>query len=124
MRPTKILGSAAAALLFATLAITAGAQSNPPAPAIGVSGGTITVTAQGSTHVNSKFPWKFLDNSGAKKKQLSDFSFTGGASGAPTIASVSGAPTAGTLRGGYCQDTGCYTFTASCTASACTITGP
>jgi hypothetical protein len=123
MRPTTILGTAAA-LLLATFAISAGADSTPPAPQIKVSGGTITVTAQGSTHVNSGFPWKFLDSTGAKAKQLADFAFTGGSSTAPVIATVNGAPAAGTLRGGYCQDSGCYTFTASCTAASCTITGP
>jgi hypothetical protein len=63
------------------------------------------------------------DGTGTKVKQLADFSFSGGSAGSPTTATVSGAPAAGTLRGGYCLDTGCYTFTASCTASSCTITG-
>jgi hypothetical protein len=98
-------------------------RSCAPPPQILVSAGNITVTAQGSTHVNNQFPWYVKDGSGAKVKQLTDFSFTGGSAGAPTIAAVSGAPATATLRGGYCQATGCYTFTASCTASSCTITG-
>jgi len=117
MRPTTILGTAAA-LCLATIALSADAQSNPPAPTIAVSSGTITITANGTTHVNSGFPWKVLDSTGTKVKQLSDFSFP-----TATTATVSGAPATGTLRGGYCQDSGCYTFTASCTATACSITG-
>jgi hypothetical protein len=122
MRPTLSLGSAAA-LVLATVALTARADTPPPPPQISASGGNITVTAQGNTHVNSGFPWKFLDSTGAKAKQLADFTFSGGSSGSPTTASVSGAPTTGTLRGGYCQDGGCYTFTASCTPAGCSITG-
>jgi hypothetical protein len=123
MRPTVIVGLAAIIATAATIVLSAHADPAPPQPQIVVSAGNITVTAQGSTHVNSQFPWYVKDGSGAKVKQLTDFSFTGGSAGAPTIAAVSGAPAAGTLRGGYCEATGCFTFTASCTASSCTITG-
>jgi len=123
MRLTLIVGFAAAALVAAAIVPSAHADPAPPQPQIAVSGGSITVTAQGNTHLNNAFPWYVKDGSGAKLKQLADFSFTGGSSGAPTVAAVRGAPATGTLRGGYCQETGCFTFTASCTASSCTITG-
>jgi hypothetical protein len=123
MRPIVIVGLAATIAAAATIVLSAHADPAPPPPQILVSAGNITVTAQGSTHVNNQFPWYVKDGSGAKVKQLTDFSFTGGSAGAPTIAAVSGAPATATLRGGYCQATGCYTFTASCTASSCTITG-
>jgi hypothetical protein len=123
MRPTLFLGLAAAVGVAASLGGSAKADPPPPAPTIAVSSGNITVTAQGSTHVNNQFPWYVKDASGTKTKQLTDFSFSGGSAAAPTVATVKGATTAATLRGGYCQDTGCFTFTASCTASACTITG-
>jgi hypothetical protein len=122
MRPTLVLALATALVAGATLAGSALAQSTPPQPQISVSGGTITVTAQGNTHVNSGFPWYVKDGNGNKVKKLADFNFSGGSAGSPQTATVSGAP-AGTLRGGYCQDTGCFTFTASCTTTACTITG-
>jgi hypothetical protein len=125
MRPTQILGIAAAVALAATIGASAEAQSPPPPPVIAVTASGMSVTAQGNSHVNNQFPWYVKDNSsGTKVKKLPDFTFTGGTAGSPTIATVSVAPpAAGTLRGGYCQDTGCYTFTASCTASSCTITG-
>lgn len=125
MRPTLILCLAAAVALAATVGPSAEAQSPPPPPVIAVTAKGITVTAQGGTHVNNQFPWYVKDNSsGTKVKQLADFAFSGGSAGSPTIATVSVAPpAAGTLRGGYCQDTGCFTFTASCTASSCSITG-
>jgi hypothetical protein len=123
MRATAIAGFASVIAAAATMVLSAHADPVPPPPQILVSAGNITVTAQGNTHVNNQFPWYVKDGSGAKVKQLTDFSFTGGSAGAPTIAAVSGAPASGTLRGGYCQATGCFTFTASCTASSCTITG-
>jgi hypothetical protein len=123
MRPTLVLGFIATVATAVTLGAPAGADNSPPPPQIAVAGGTITVTAQGSTHVNSGFPWYFKDGSGKKVKQVADFAFSGGASGAPVVAKVSGVPASGTLRGGYCLDSGCYTFVASCTASSCTITG-
>jgi hypothetical protein len=128
MRPTRILGFAAA-LVVASLATFAQADgskpptSAPPAPLFSVSGGSITVTAQGSTHVNSGFPWKFLDGGGNKVKQASDFTFSGGTKDAPMTANVTGVPASGTLRGAYCDPGNCYTFTAACTAAGCTITG-
>jgi hypothetical protein len=125
MRPTRILVITAALAIAATIGVSAQADPNPPKPAIVVTAAGITVTAQGTTHVNNQFPWYVMDNSTQTKlKKLPDFTFSGGAAGSPTIATVSVAPpAAGTLRGGYCQDTGCFTFTASCTATSCTITG-
>jgi hypothetical protein len=123
MRPIVILGLVTAAVAAISLAAPAGADSSPPAPQITVTGGSITIAAQGSTHVNPGFPWWYKDGTGNKVKKVADFAFSGGASGAPVVAKVSGVPAGGTLRGGYCQDSGCYTFVASCTASACTITG-
>jgi hypothetical protein len=125
MRPTRILGFAAA-LAVASLATFAQADPKgapPPPPTFAVSGGNISVTANGGTHVNSSYSWKFLDGGGNKVKQASDFSFTGGTKDAPTTASVSGVPASGTLRGAYCDPGNCYTFTAACTASSCSITG-
>jgi hypothetical protein len=123
MRPTLVLGFLAAFAAAVTIDASVHADPTPPQPTFAVSGGSITVTAQGNTHVNNQFPWYVKDGTGTKVKQLTDFAFTGGSATAPTVAAVKGAPAAGTLRGGYCQDTGCYTFTASCTASSCTITG-
>jgi hypothetical protein len=123
MRPHRILGFAAALGVAMAMVPSAHADATPPLPQIVVSGGTITVTAQGGTHVNDQFPWYVKDGSGTKVKQLADFTFTGGSAGAPTVAAVQGAPASGTLRGGYCLATGCFTFTASCAASSCTITG-
>jgi hypothetical protein len=125
MRPTLILGLAAAVALAATIGASAEAQPTPPAPVIAVTASGMTVTAQGSTHVNNQFPWYVMDNSTKTKvKKLPDFTFTVGTAASPTTATVSVAPpAAGTLRGGYCQDTGCFTFTASCTATSCSITG-
>src|ERR1700689_2363088 len=119
MRPTLILGIAAALAVAATIGISAQADPAPPPPVIAVTSSGITVTAQGSSHVNNQFPWYVMDNSTKTKlKKLPDFTFSGGAAGSPTIATVSVAPPAtGTLRGGYCQDTGCFTFTASCSAT-------
>jgi hypothetical protein len=121
MRPTVIVGFIAAVATVVTLGASAGADSSPPAPQISVAGGTITVTAQGKTHVNSSFPWYFKDGSGNKVKKLADFSFSGGASGAPVVAKVSGVPANGVLHGGYCLDAGCYTFDANCTGGSCTM---
>jgi len=123
MRLTPSAGFAAVILAATTTVLYAQADPTPPQPQIVVSGGDIVVTAQGNTHVNNQFPWYVKDGTGAKVKQLPDFSFTGGSATAPTVAAVHGAPATGTLRGGYCQETGCFTFTASCTASSCTITG-
>jgi hypothetical protein len=123
MRPTLFVGLAAAVAAASTVVPSAHADPTPPQPQIVASGGNITVTAQGHTHVNTQFPWYVKDGSGAKVKQLTDFSFTGGSAGAPTVAAVQGAPATATLRGAYCQETGCFTFTASCAASSCTITG-
>jgi hypothetical protein len=125
MRPTLVFGFATALLVGTTLGLPAQADPTPPPPVINVTASGITVTAQGVSHVNNQFPWYVMDNSTKTKvKKLPDFSFTGGTSASPTVATVTVAPpAAGTLRGGYCQDTGCFTFTASCTASSCTITG-
>jgi hypothetical protein len=123
MRPTLIVGFTAAVAAAASLGPSAHADPSPPQPQIVTSGGNITVTAQGNTHVNNQFPWYVKDGSGAKVKQLTDFSFTGGSADAPKVAAVRGVPATGTLRGAYCQEAGCFTFTASCTASSCTITG-
>jgi hypothetical protein len=124
MRPTLVLGLAVAVTVAAAVVVPAHADpAAPPPPQITVSGGNITVTAQGNTHVNNQFPWYVKDGSGAKVKQLTDFSFTGGSPSAPTAAAVAGVPATATLRGAYCQETGCFTFTASCTASSCAITG-
>jgi hypothetical protein len=122
MRPTRILGFAAA-LAVASLATFAQADGSAPQPKFAVSSGSITITAQGNTHVNASFPWKFLDGGGNKVKQASDFNFTGGTKDAPTTANVSGVPASGTLRGAYCDASNCYTFTAACTAASCSITG-
>ncbi len=120
MRPTRFLGFAAA-LAVASLTTVADAQSASP-PSFTVSGGNLTVTAGGSTHLNNTgYPWKYLDSAGNKVKQVSDFTFN--ASSNPTSVSVSGVPAGGTLKGAYCDASNCYTFQASCSATGCNITG-
>lgn len=121
MRPTVILGFIAAVAAATTIdASVLADSSSPPPPTFAVTGSQITVNAQGKTHLNSQFPWSFKDATGAKVKSAV-FSFA--PDPAPTVTVTGIAPAANTrLRGGYCLDTGCYTFTASCTASSCTIT--
>ncbi|HEY1695934.1 MAG TPA: hypothetical protein VGG39_27390 [Polyangiaceae bacterium] len=130
MRPSIVLGFVAAVAAAVTFDVAASADGSPPAPTIAVSSGSITVTANGGAHINPGFPWYFKDGTGTKVKKVADFSFPG-ADAAKTradAATVSGVPASGTLRGAYCTTdaTGngsCYTFTAACTATACSITG-
>ena len=122
MRPTLILGLAAALAMPVMLAVSASADAPPPPPTFPtVTSTQIIVKASGSTHLNSQFPWSFKDSTGAKVK-AAVFAFPPDPAPAVTITGIT--PATGTvLRGGYCLDTGCYTFTASCTATSCTITG-
>jgi hypothetical protein len=120
MRPTRSVGFVAA-LALGSLAPVAQADPSAPAPTFRVAGGNITVTANGTTHLNNGFPWKYLDGGGNKVKQLSDFSFSDKDN--PASVQVSGVPASGTLRGAYCDASNCYTFTAACTDKTCSITG-
>jgi hypothetical protein len=122
MRPSVILGFIASVAAAVTIVASVHADSSsPPPPTFAVTSSQITVSAQGKTHLNSKFPWSFKDATGTKVK-TANFAFP--SDPAPTVTVTGIAPAANTtLRGGYCLDTGCYTFTASCTASSCTITG-
>lgn len=130
MRPTLILGLAAALAAFGTAAL---ADSNPPAPTVSIAGGVISVQANGNTHLNNHFTWS-VKNTNKSGKQFNvagiSFPFDPNASTGPTaIASTStGSPTLPNpswVRGGFCQDTGCFTFWASCgTSGACSVTTP
>jgi len=119
MRPTLILGLAAA-IAFAG---TAQADPSAPPPTVAVSSGTVTATANGATHLNGAFPWAVKGSDG---KKIASITFPFPASGPPptSITSSSGVPNPSTVRGGYCLDTGCYTFTAACTAGTCTVSTP
>jgi hypothetical protein len=121
MRPTLVLGFLTAFAAAVTIDSSVRADPAPPPPTFAVTTTGITVTAQGGSHVNSQFPWYFKDTTGTKVKTAV---FTFPPDPAPTVSVTNIAPAPGTvLRGGYCQATGCYTFTASCTASSCSITG-
>ena len=122
MRPTLLIGISAVLAFIATSAV-AGADPKVPPPAIGKDAkGHVTFTPQGGTHINRNFPWSIKDSSDATKvlKAKSDFNFVGGAN-ADEADSVSVTPAAGTLKGGYCGGGNCYSFTATCTASGCTV---
>jgi len=117
MRPTLLVGFAAALVAVVTSA---------PARADGkvstqVSGNQVQLTAPKDTHMNPAFPWKITDSTDPKKKlkSKSDFSFDSGEQ--PAWAKV--ALVAGTLTGGYCDNSGggCHTFTATCTSTGCTV---
>ena len=119
MRTTAPFLAFAAALGAAiTLGPAAAAGPPPPPPTFAVSSGTITVTAGSGTHLNAQFPWSFKDGAGTKVKTVV-FTFPPDPAATGTASQV---PASGTLRGAYCNDTGCFPFNAACTATACTIT--
>jgi len=85
--------------------------------------GTVTVAASATaavpTHLNKDYSWAIKDPSNNPLKTKADFKFTGGSDKKPLNATVTLVP--GTLKGAYCSASSCIPFTATCTATACTI---
>lgn len=124
MRPTLILGLAALAAAT-TLGTPAGADGTAAPPTVTVANGTVTANATAGTHLNAQFSWSLKDSTGNKIKGKTDFPWPSDGSNPGTIA-IGGAVAGAVLRGGYCKDTGCYTFSATCagTSGACTAVTP
>ena len=128
MRPTLVIVPALAIAAAVTLAV-APAFADPPNDLVVSGNGTVTIAVKSSSafHLNNQFTWSIKDGSGkalkSTKNSPSDFTFSGGSADHPTTASV--AVVAGTLKGGYCDNDpnkgGCHVFTATCTASTCTV---
>jgi hypothetical protein len=122
MRPALFIGISAV-LTLATLAPCAGADDKPPAPTFSYADGTVTVAASATaavpTHLNKDYSWAIKDPSNNPLKTKADFKFTGGSDKEPLNATVTLVP--GTLKGAYCSASSCIPFTATCTATACTI---
>jgi hypothetical protein len=122
MRPIAFV--ALSVLLSVTaFAAAAGADTAPPPPTFSYANGKVTVAATSTgavpTHLNKDYSWSIKDPGNNPLKTKADFTFSGGTDKEPLNATV--ALVAGTLKGAYCTDSSCITFTASCTASACTI---
>ena len=119
MRPTLLVGFLAA-LVAVAISAPAGADGSGKV-SVQPDGPKVKFRAPSGTHMNPAFPWKITDSGDSKKKlkSKSDFSFDSGEQ--PGWAEV--APAAGTLTGGYCDNSGggCHTFTATCTSSSCTV---
>ncbi len=121
MRTIPFLGLAALATFVA-----APAFADPPGDLV-ASGATISVKNASAFHLNNQFTWSIKDASGKalKSTKLSPdhFKFSGGTAEQPTTVKVD--VVAGTLKGGYCDNDpksgGCHMFTATCTASSCTV---
>jgi hypothetical protein len=116
---------------LAALAILVAAPAFADAPGdLVVSGATISVKNPGAVLLNNQFTWSIKDPSGKalKSTKLSPdhFKFSGGTADHPTAVKVD--VVAGTLKGGYCDNDpnsgGCHMFTASCTATSCTVNAP
>jgi hypothetical protein len=119
MRPTLLIGISAI-LALATTALTAGADGTPPPPpTFSYAGGNVTVSATGSSHINGDYSWSIKDGGNNTLKPKSAFTFSGGSS--PNYATATVGLVAGTLKGAYCGNGSCVPFTATCTASACTM---
>jgi hypothetical protein len=116
MRPPLFI---AAVLTLTCLAVSAGADDKPPPPTFSVAGGSLTVKASGASHLNPDYSWSIKDGSNKSLKSKTDFTFSGGTTKEPEQARV--AIVAGTLKGAYCTKNSCIPFTATCTASSCTI---
>jgi len=122
MRPTLFIGISAILALATTAPLAAADGPAPPPPTFSYAGGNVTVSATGSSHINGDYSWSIKDspNPGAKTlKAKSDFNFSGGSS--PNYATATVTLVAGTLKGAYCGNGSCVPFTATCTASACTM---
>jgi hypothetical protein len=122
MRPTRIVAVSTLAAL-ATIAAVAAADDKPLPPTFTVANGSLSVDANPkspvATHLNPDYSWAIKDANNASLKAKGDFSFTGGTPKEPLAARVSFV--AGTLKGAYCTASNCIPFTATCTASGCTI---
>jgi len=120
MRPTLLIGLSAI-LALATTAPTAGADNSPPPapPSFTYAGGNVTVAAGTGAHINKDYSWSIKDSGNNNLKSKADFAFTGGSDKEPAKATV--ALVAGTIKGAYCSPSNCYPFTATCTATACTM---
>jgi hypothetical protein len=122
MRTIPFLALAALVTLVA-----APAFADPPSDLV-VEGTTIRVKDPHAFHLNNQFTWSIKDPTGKplKSTKLSPehFKFSGGDSADhPTHVKVD--VVAGTLKGGYCDNDpksgGCHSFTATCTATSCTV---
>jgi hypothetical protein len=122
MRTIPFLAVAGLAALVA-----APAFADPPGDIV-VNGTTISVKHPDLHHLNNQFTWSIKDPTGKplKSTKLSPdhFKFSGGDSAEhPTQVKVD--VVAGTLKGGYCDNDpksgGCHMFTATCTATSCTV---
>jgi hypothetical protein len=118
MRPTLLIGISAV-LALATLAPSAGADGSPSPPNFSYAGGKLTVAAGSGAHINKDYSWSIKDSGNNNLKSKGDFTFSGGTDKEPASASV--ALVAGTLKGAYCSPSNCYPFTATCTATGCTM---
>jgi hypothetical protein len=124
MRPTRIVAISALAALT-TVALVAAADNGPTPlpPTFTVAGSSLTVNVNAKSHVakhlNPDYSWSIKDANNASLKAKADFAFSGGTAKEPLQANVS--LVAGTLKGAYCTASNCIPFTATCTASACTI---
>jgi hypothetical protein len=121
MRSALIVGISA--VLSATVASPAGADTSPPPPTFSYANGAVTVAANATaavpTHLNKDYSWSIKDPSNNPLKTKADFTFSGGTDKEPLNATVVLVP--GTLKGAYCSASSCIPFTATCTATACTI---
>lgn len=123
MRPIVFLGLAAVVALAAAPAFAD--NSGGVTTKAGNKPGDVKFVAPASMHMNKDYPWKIKDADGkaVKANKNGDFTFADG--DPPTTANVT--PAVGTLTGGYCDNdsnkpgAGCHTFTATCTASGCTL---
>jgi hypothetical protein len=122
MRPTLTIGISAFIALV-TVSLSAGADPAPLPPVLSVASGSLTVKANPAspvaTHLNPDYSWSIKDASNNPLKVKTDFNFTGGTQKEPMQASVT--VVAGTLKGAYCTASNCIPFTATCTASTCTL---
>jgi hypothetical protein len=116
MRPTLFIS---AVLTLTCLAVSAGADDKPQPPSFSVASGSLTVKASGASHLNPDYSWSIKDGSNKSLKSKTDFAFSGGTAKEPMQASVP--LVAGTLKGAYCTASNCIPFSATCSASGCTI---